>query len=323
MPSSDLAILVPAWKPDFLEAALASILAQTDSDFRVYVGDDAGPPELARIVERYASDPRLSYHRFDTNMGGRDLVGQWNRCLDLVGNEEWIWLFSDDDLMDPDCVRAFRESRQRHGVADLFHFPVVLVDQDAVPMGAPHAVNWRTPQVFLEGRLRRTLESYAVENVFRRSRLREMGGIPAFDLAWCSDDALWVGLSSRHPSVLVEGPSVRWRRSSVNISPTETPAIARRKLASRLDYCRWVARNVPVFAHGEDARLLFHWFHSGIGPPAGHLGQKAIANAVTGYARTVRARPLAALGWWMRLAFLDAARSARVFVFGKSTGGRG
>ena len=73
----------------------------------MYIGDDCSPGNLYSIVEKYENRIPIVYKHFDENLGGKDLVAQWERCIDLVGDEEWIWLFSDDDIMDPTCVENF------------------------------------------------------------------------------------------------------------------------------------------------------------------------------------------------------------------------
>lgn len=97
---NNLAIVIPAYKSTFLAAALDSIAVQTCQDFTLYIGDDNRPNHLGAIVDRYRDRINLVYHRFDTNLGGKDLVAQWERCIDMSQGEEWIWLFSDDDVME-------------------------------------------------------------------------------------------------------------------------------------------------------------------------------------------------------------------------------
>ena len=69
-----LAIVIPAYKATFLRAALDSIAAQTCQDFTLYIGDDCSPYQLGAIVDEYRDKIDLFYERFDTNLGGKDLV---------------------------------------------------------------------------------------------------------------------------------------------------------------------------------------------------------------------------------------------------------
>ena len=98
-----LAIIIPAYKPRFLRETLDSIAKQNNHDFTVYIGDDASPYQLETIVDQYKNKFDIIYHRFEQNMGKKDLPGHWERCI-LLSEEEFIWLFSDDDLMPFDGV---------------------------------------------------------------------------------------------------------------------------------------------------------------------------------------------------------------------------
>jgi glycosyltransferase involved in cell wall biosynthesis len=102
---SKLAIVIPAYKRMFFNKALSSIAKQTNKNFTLYIGDDCSPDNLYSVVQQFENIIDIVYKRFDDNLGARDLVAQWERCIDLVGDEKWIWLFSDDDMMDPTCVR--------------------------------------------------------------------------------------------------------------------------------------------------------------------------------------------------------------------------
>ena len=97
--NNQLSIVIPAYKATFLPAALDSIAAQTCQNFTLYIGDDNSPHNLENIVNRYKDEINLVYHRFDANLGGNDLVAQWERCISLTQGEPYIWLFSDDDVM--------------------------------------------------------------------------------------------------------------------------------------------------------------------------------------------------------------------------------
>ena len=110
-----LAIVIPAYKSTFLSAALDSIASQTCKDFTLYIGDDCSPNNIGEIVDRYRDKINLVYKRFDSNLGGRDLVAQWERCIDMTQDEPWLWLFSDDDVMERNCVEEFYKEVNEKG----------------------------------------------------------------------------------------------------------------------------------------------------------------------------------------------------------------
>lgn len=72
-----MAIVIPAYKGRFLKETLDSIAVQAHKDeFVLYIGDDASPERLDKIVESYQNKVNLVYHRFSENMGGKDLVAR-------------------------------------------------------------------------------------------------------------------------------------------------------------------------------------------------------------------------------------------------------
>lgn len=67
-----LAIVIPAYKAAFLKETLDSIAVQAHKDeFVLYIGDDASPERLDKIVESYQNKVNLVYHRFSENMGAK------------------------------------------------------------------------------------------------------------------------------------------------------------------------------------------------------------------------------------------------------------
>lgn len=102
-----LAIVIPYYKKTFFRETMESIAAQTCKDLVLYIGDDASPENPIDIIEDYKDKIDIVYHRFNENLGGKDLVAQWERCINMTQGEDWIWLFSDDDMMENTCVEDF------------------------------------------------------------------------------------------------------------------------------------------------------------------------------------------------------------------------
>ena len=75
--------VLPAYKARFFREALDSILAQTYKDFELIIVNDASPEDLDSIVKSY-DDPRIRYYVNEHNIGGKDLVAQWNHCLEYA-----------------------------------------------------------------------------------------------------------------------------------------------------------------------------------------------------------------------------------------------
>ena len=238
---SDLAIIIPAYKETFLEEAIQSISSQTCKDFTLYVGDDCSPYPLKNIVDNYTGKIKIIYHRFETNIGGKDLVAQWERCIALSKNEKWIWLFSDDDVMEPNCVASFYKAiKETSSYYDVYHFNVNIIDEHSKVKKVPPSY----PQVldsyqFYKKKMLGKIISLVVENVFSRNIYEKTGGFQNFDLAWGSDTATWIKFSSDKGMYTIPKSKILWRESSQNISPNHSTPIVIRKTNALLDFFQW------------------------------------------------------------------------------------
>ncbi len=245
-----LAIVIPAFKDMFFDQALLSIANQTNKEFTLYIGDDCSPGNLYDIVKKYEKSIAITYKHFDENLGGKDLVAQWERCIDLVGDEEWIWLFSDDDIMDSTCVDDFYQTMYQHPDFDIYHFNVLKIDghDNIIAKFYPFS-EILTSEDFLLKKLSISYFSLAVEYIFRKSHFYNQKRFQNFDLAWCSDDATWIKLAKKRGICNIEKSKVLWRLSSFNIcSIGQDKAIVIRKLNSQLEFARWVFEETK---HGE------------------------------------------------------------------------
>jgi glycosyltransferase involved in cell wall biosynthesis len=241
---SKLAIIMPIYKPDFLQEALKSLAAQTCQDFTLYIGDDCSPHPLSDIVMPFTEKMDLRYTRFEHNLGATDLIGQWERCICLAKDEEWLWMFSDDDCMDSNCVESFYKMLQLHPQHDLFHFDVTVIESDGRPTADRHFVKedfpkWLSAKDFLKRRLKYRINSYVVEYIFRRKTLNAIGGFVRFPLAWCSDDATWYKMGQRSGILTIPDVRVYWRKSDANITPNKSSAVQRQKLKAVTQFLKF------------------------------------------------------------------------------------
>jgi len=263
-----LAIIIPAYKSGFFREVLESIANQSCRRFQIYVGDDASPEHIEEIVQEFAGKLPIHYHRFPKNLGGLSLSSHWHRCI-ARSCEPWIWLFSDDDLMEEGCVEAFyREldaTGQRH---ELYRFNTCSINGHGrlISENIPHPQNETGPD-FLVSRLRGGRTSTAQELIFSRSAWEAIGGFPDFPLGWASDDAFIATMGSRKPIRVIPGPRLRWRLSGKNISTDNSFAMAIQKLQACRKFVEWATdflqNNPPTdgpLTNGELAALLEDWF---------------------------------------------------------------
>lgn len=246
-----LAIVIPAYKAKFLSETLDSIAAQIDQRFCVYIGDDCSPEKIGDIVSQYKGRFNYVYQRFDTNLGGADLVAQWERCIAMTQGEEWIWLFSDDDYMDKECVAAFyRElNRNRHQV-DLYRFDVRILNRDVYAEQSDFPV--LTDSVYLyKNKMSGKCPCFAVEYIFSRRIYQQQGGFQNFDLAWNSDVATWIKFGT-NGIVTIKGPVVTWRASGDNITTDVSNGVNARKWKATVSFLVWVKNYCKEYGYNCD-----------------------------------------------------------------------
>jgi glycosyltransferase involved in cell wall biosynthesis len=91
-----------------MKAAVASVLAQDDTDFRLTIVDDGYPdeslPEYFRgLVE---GDDRVRYFRNDVNLGAN---GNYKKCVGLV-EHDIVVIMGADDIMLPNYIGTVRKA---------------------------------------------------------------------------------------------------------------------------------------------------------------------------------------------------------------------
>lgn len=188
MNNSDLAIVIPAYKLQFFEQALNSIASQSNQNFTVYIGDDDSKSDLFSIFKKFEHKINIKYYKFDTNLGGTDLVAHWERCIQLTEKENWIWLFSDDDIMTENCVKDFYECLEKNPNTELFHFDIEVINAEnkllRKSIKFPKKLNVSD---FNLKKWRSELFSYVVEYIFSRQSYHKNNGFQNFPFAWHSD----------------------------------------------------------------------------------------------------------------------------------------
>jgi glycosyltransferase involved in cell wall biosynthesis len=215
-----IAIVIPAYKGKFLSFTLQSLVAQTSLNFRVYIGDDNSPDNLLPIIESFNGKLDITFKRFAENVGRADLVAHWQRCIQLTGNEEWIWILPDDDVASPDCIESFLKGLDDDKLSErLYRFQTVHIDeQGEVVKELSECPPTESNVDFIVRKLRFERSSSIAEYIFSRKQYQGAGGLTSLPLGWGSDDLLWVALTQQHDIITLPAGKVALRQSSFNIS---------------------------------------------------------------------------------------------------------
>lgn len=217
----NLAIVIPAYKSLFFEKALESLAQQTNSDFTVYVGDDNSPFDLESICLKFEDRLDIHYTKFSENLGGRSLVQQWRRCIDLTQGEEWLWLFSDDDIVDANCVDSFYKTIFIDKKAfDVYRFNTRIIDDEGAIQGETNESPFVDSSInmayyILHGQRGNSMP----DHIFSRTIYNKYNFVET-DFAQAADWATSIQFATDKGICTIQGTKVNWRLGAHNISGT-------------------------------------------------------------------------------------------------------
>lgn len=124
-------IVLPFWgRLDYLQASVASILAQSVDAWRLTVVDDAYPDEAPGQWVRSLSDPRVTYVRNPVNLG---VSANFSRALECATANHVVIVGTDDVLL-PDYVRVMLNLADRYPNAAMLHPGVSVIDHQGRPI---------------------------------------------------------------------------------------------------------------------------------------------------------------------------------------------
>ena len=110
---------IPAFKSAFIEVCITSILNQTFKDFELIIINDASPDPIDEIVSAY-NDPRIKYFKNDRNTGAKDVVNNWNKCLQQATGDYFV-LMGDDDKFESSYLEEFNSLINKYPDLDIYH----------------------------------------------------------------------------------------------------------------------------------------------------------------------------------------------------------
>jgi glycosyltransferase involved in cell wall biosynthesis len=240
----DLAIVIPAYKDRFFYDALNCLNNQTNKNFTVYIGDDNSPYDLRSICDKFSDTLNIRYTRFEHNIGAKKLVEQWRRCIDLTMGEEWLWLFSDDDRLDENCVEEFYKRRDADkGAFDVYRFNTTVIDKE-------NRVIWHTP----ESPMHESSEEMAynlllnkrgnsiADHIYSREIYTQCGGFVFTEYAQGADWAMSILFSKPKGIAMIPNARVYWRYSGFNLS-SATGKLKDDMIGGHLQFISWTVNH--------------------------------------------------------------------------------
>lgn len=260
-----LAIIIPYYKISHFEVLLEALTKQTNQDFSVYVGNDCSPANPEHIIEKYYEKLHLKYHKFSARLGHVSLTQQWNRCLNLVNGEEWVWILPDDDLPSPNCVEEFYRALDMVDKFNIkiFRLPLEIIDYhgsvlNKIGESAPAIeTNYEFYSRVVVGKAASSLG----DNIFNKRALVATGGFVDFPKAWGSDHATVLRVSSGGSISFLKNAKLGFRMSGENISSDISDGVE--KITARIMFAKWMKNNESIFSQKPESGFYKRFYKKG------------------------------------------------------------
>lgn len=235
--------IMPAYKAKYLYAAIESILKQSYRHFELIIVNDASPENLKDIIKCF-SDRRIIYKENKRNIGGKDLVENWNHCLQFAQND-YIILATDDDTFEPDFLFESVKLIQKYPTSNLLRSNVKKIGEQGQVLDIEFPLKeFMTSREFTLCWAKGHTISCVSNYIFKRTALMKIGGFIHFPHAHFSDDATALALSE-NGIANIQKICMNFRVSDINLSNQGHYKIAIQQIKATDDFMSW------YFAHVE------------------------------------------------------------------------
>ena len=246
-----LSIVLPVYNGErYLRQSIDSVLAQSYGDFDLLICNDASTDNSAEIIGSYHDRRiRVSHHR--ANIG---LFKTLNRTIDQTSGE-WVRLWSQDDVMKPNCLEIENDFCNRYSEVGLGFCSYDLIDETGAVFQSLRP--FETPPILSRPNLdqllfyRGCLPGNISTVVLKRAALKEVGNF-AETMRIAGDFELWVRISRRYSFFYVKEHLISVRSHSGQLSKrkdsylvcmreekTIYDELAARLPSQILSYARW------------------------------------------------------------------------------------
>ncbi|AUC84425.1 glycosyltransferase family 2 protein [Polaribacter sp. ALD11] len=255
-----LAIVIPYYNYQYFKETLDSLSDQTNKKFIVYIGNDASNNDPLLLLKKYKFN--FIYKKFETNLGSISLVKQWERCIEMTKNEEWIQILGDDDILDINFVSAFYDNIEEinSNNIDVIRFASRYIDNFSRPL--KEYSDFHHPKIELASdsffrKYKGNSRSSLSEHIFRREVYKKYNFFE-YPLAWYSDDRAWLDFSNFKNIYTINDSIVSVRVTNVSISGQNSNYFLKKK-ARHLFFKYLVYSKLFFFSKNQKIEFLLEF----------------------------------------------------------------
>lgn len=215
-------IAIPAYKSEFLGEAIESVLNQTYTNIELHIVNDCSPEDIDAVVKRYCDDERVHYHVNVHNIGAKDPVANWNKCLSYATGD-FFALLCDDDVYMPTFIEDMLGLVDKYSDTNVFRARVKIVNEKGELINYyPSAPEWESSMDYMWAIISGYRCQTISEFMYRTDYLKKQGGYIPFPKAWCSDHASVISLAQNGGIATSNKLLVEFRMSGLNISANDS-----------------------------------------------------------------------------------------------------
>lgn len=250
--------VMPAYKARFIDEAIKSILEQTYRNLKLIVVDDASPENLASIVKTY-DDSRIRYYRNEYNIGGGDLVEQWNHSI-RYAKGDYLILASDDDVYFPEYLEKMYSLIRKYPHLGVYRCRIQQINGQGDIIGLDgYLKEYVARNEYIYALMKSYISSGIPYYIFNREKLLQKGGFVNFPMAWHSDNATVMSMAEEGMASSDE-ILFSFRSSGINITTRrDTPETLQNKLMATRKFLQWadihILREVQTTTDSRSAFL--------------------------------------------------------------------
>ncbi|WP_417539722.1 glycosyltransferase [Marinobacter sp.] len=260
-----VSVVMPAYRAQYLDEALDSLLAQTYRPLELVVCDDSTTPDVEARVEafRARADFMVQYHRNPTRLWETRSAA---RAISFASGK-YVKFLHDDDILEPQSIASLVAVMEHHADVSLVSSRRRLINEQSHSLPDNQATVFPFPgDVVVDGK---ALTSFLAEHTLnfigepstvmcRRADLVEFGdGLSVLNgvrITWVADLALYVKLLQRGHLAFLATPLTRFRVSALQFSQIgrDRPGVGNE---GHLNFRRMV-RELGWYREGEDNRIV-------------------------------------------------------------------
>ena len=180
-------VTIPAYKAQFLQEAIESVVSQTYSDWELIIVDDCSPENLHAIAKPYLRDNRIHYYRNEKNCGAANVVDNWNICLSYCTGD-YVICMGDDDKLLPNCLEELSKIIDKYPHLNVYHSRTEIIDDKGKVIEVLEERPETEDTLSMMTKRWEGRKQYIGDFCFSRQYLLSCGGYYVIPFAWGSDD---------------------------------------------------------------------------------------------------------------------------------------